>query len=71
MARARAGLLEVGLPDDDEFLARYPAPALRRAMVQRVALAIAFLPRPKVLVLDEPPPAWTVTTQGMVLQNRG
>src|SRR3954447_7082566 len=49
---ARAGLREVGLPDDDEFLARYPH-QLSGGQVQRVALAMAFLPRPKVLVLDE------------------
>ncbi|MFP5347431.1 MAG: ATP-binding cassette domain-containing protein, partial [Actinomycetes bacterium] len=48
---AKAGLREVGLPDDDEFLARYPH-QLSGGQVQRVALAMAFLPRPKVLVLD-------------------
>ena len=36
--------------------------------MQRVALAMAFLPRPKVLVLDEPTTGLDVTTQGMVLQ---
>src|SRR6478672_8831478 len=64
---ARAGLREVGLPDDDEFLARY-AHQLSGGQVQRVALAMAFLPRPKVLVLDEPTTGLDVTTQGMVLQ---
>ena len=43
---ARAGLREVGLPDDDEFLARYPH-QLSGGQVQRVALAMAFLPRPE------------------------
>jgi peptide/nickel transport system ATP-binding protein len=65
--RARAGLREVGLPDDDEFLARYPH-QLSGGQVQRVALAMAFLPRPKVLVLDEPTTGLDVTTQGMVLR---
>ena len=36
--------------------------------MQRVALAMAFLPRPKVLVLDEPTTGLDVTTQGMVLR---
>ena len=58
---ARAGLREVGLPDDDEFLARYPH-QLSGGQVQRVALAMAFLPRPKVLVLDEPTTGLDVTT---------
>ncbi|GAB95501.1 peptide/nickel transport system ATP-binding protein [Kineosphaera limosa] len=65
--RARAGLREVGLPDDDEFLARYPH-QLSGGQVQRVALAMAFLPRPKVLVLDEPTTGLDVTTQGLVLR---
>jgi peptide/nickel transport system ATP-binding protein len=39
--------------------------------VQRVALAMAFLPKPKVLVLDEPTTGLDVTTQGMVLQTMG
>jgi len=68
--RARAGLREVGLPEDDEFLARYPH-QLSGGQVQRVALAMAFLPRPKVLVLDEPTTGLDVTTQGMVLQTMG
>jgi peptide/nickel transport system ATP-binding protein len=67
---ARAGLREVGLPDDDEFLARYPH-QLSGGQVQRVALAMSFLPRPKVLVLDEPTTGLDVTTQGMVLRTMG
>ena len=66
LQRAREGLTEVGLPDDDEFLSRYPH-QLSGGQVQRVALAMAFLPRPKVLVLDEPTTGLDVTTQGMVL----
>jgi peptide/nickel transport system ATP-binding protein len=63
---AREGLVEVGLPDDDEFLKRY-AHQLSGGQVQRVALAMAFLPKPKVLVLDEPTTGLDVTTQKMVL----
>jgi len=68
--RSRAGLAEVGLPNDDEFLRRYPH-QLSGGQVQRVALAMAFLPRPKVLVLDEPTTGLDVTTQGMVLETMG
>jgi peptide/nickel transport system ATP-binding protein len=67
---ARAGLAEVGLPNDDEFLRRY-AHQLSGGQVQRVALAMAFLPKPKVLVLDEPTTGLDVTTQGMVLETMG
>ncbi|MEZ5094628.1 ABC transporter ATP-binding protein, partial [Nocardioides sp.] len=63
---ARDGLAEVGLPNDDEFLSRY-AHQLSGGQVQRVALAMAFLPKPKVLVLDEPTTGLDVTTQAMVL----
>jgi peptide/nickel transport system ATP-binding protein len=63
---ARDGLAEVGLPNDDEFLSRY-AHQLSGGQVQRVALAMAFLPKPKVLVLDEPTTGLDVTTQKMVL----
>jgi peptide/nickel transport system ATP-binding protein len=67
---AQAGLAEVGLPNDDEFLKRY-AHQLSGGQVQRVALAMAFLPKPKVLVLDEPTTGLDVTTQGMVLKTMG
>ena len=63
---ARAGLAEVGLPNDGEFLKRY-AHQLSGGQVQRVALAMAFLPKPKVLVLDEPTTGLDVTTQKLVL----
>lgn len=56
----------VGLPNDAEFLRRYPH-QLSGGQVQRVALAMVFLPRPQVLVLDEPTTGLDVTTQGMVL----
>jgi peptide/nickel transport system ATP-binding protein len=68
--RARNGLTEVGLPSDDEFLRRYPH-QLSGGQVQRVALAMAFLPRPRVLVLDEPTTGLDVTTQGLVLRTMG
>ena len=67
---ARDRLAEVGLPNDDEFLSRY-SHQLSGGQVQRVALAMAFLPKPKVLVLDEPTTGLDVTTQGMVLKTMG
>src|SRR3954453_21843070 len=67
---ARDGLAEVGLPADDEFLRRY-SHQLSGGQVQRVALAVAFLPKPKGLVLDEPTTGLDVTTQGMVLRTMG
>ncbi len=65
--RIREILPEVGLEADDDFLARYPH-QLSGGQVQRVALAMMFLPRPKVLVLDEPTTGLDVTTQAMVLE---
>lgn len=56
----------VGLPADPAFLRRYPH-QLSGGQVQRVALAMVFLPRPQVLVLDEPTTGLDVTTQAMVL----
>ena len=67
IVRIREILREVGLPDDDGFLARYPH-QLSGGQVQRVAIAMVFLPRPKVLVLDEPTTGLDVTTQEMVLK---
>lgn len=64
---ARDGLAEVSLPNDQEFLRRY-AHQLSGGQVQRVALAMAFLPKPRVLVLDEPTTGLDVTTQKMVLE---
>lgn len=65
--RIRQILPEVGLPNDEAFLRRYPH-QLSGGQVQRVALAMVFLPRPQVLVLDEPTTGLDVTTQGMVLR---
>jgi peptide/nickel transport system ATP-binding protein len=66
-ARIREALGEVALPNDDEFLKRYPH-QLSGGQQQRVAIAMAFAGRPKVIVCDEPTTGLDVTTQARVLE---
>ena len=65
--RTREALREVVLPDSDEFLSRYPH-QLSGGQQQRVCIAMAFICRPKVIVLDEPTTGLDVTTQAQVLE---
>jgi peptide/nickel transport system ATP-binding protein len=64
--RARAALARVGIPSPDERLAAYPH-EFSGGMRQRVAIAIALLNAPDVIVADEPTTALDVTIQGQIL----
>ncbi|MGH3241483.1 MAG: ATP-binding cassette domain-containing protein, partial [Spirillospora sp.] len=65
--RIRTTLREVGLDSDEAFLNRFPH-QLSGGQQQRVTLALAFLLRPRVIVLDEPTTGLDVTTQARVLE---
>lgn len=64
--RVRKILREVNLPDNDEFMRRFPH-QLSGGQAQRVCIAMAFVLRPKLVVLDEPTTGLDVTTQSHVL----
>lgn len=59
-------LEQVGLPADPEFLRRFPH-QLSGGQQQRVMLALSFVLRPRLIVLDEPTTALDVTTQAHIL----
>lgn len=63
----RDALRSVDLPDDEKFLRRYPF-ELSGGQLQRIAIAMAFVTAPQVIVMDEPTTGLDVSTQQTILE---
>ena len=66
LARSREALTRVGIPSAAERLSGYPH-QFSGGMRQRVAIAIAMLNKPDLIIADEPTTALDVTIQGQIL----
>ena len=66
LARCREALVQVGIASPDERLRAYPH-HLSGGMRQRVAIAIALVNKPALVIADEPTTALDVTIQAQIL----